>query len=328
MVNQAGDNFTVSKPVYETKQGGEGKEGRGQEVNSRWLAKNKLENESKLIIYKGRTTRPEEAPASEVQPGRKISSEASSVRAGGRTSLGPQTGRVQFGAGTHHNSDPFSESKSDAKSASAQPADAQPAAPKAFAANAPMPAKANATEALQERESAGKKSQRQLQRYTDRLARQQEQPGQVLSENRELEVSGRKDQAAGRGQMMGGGMGGMGFGNNALSVADAEGKDAPPSVPQADAASDLAITINKDAGAANLPHPAVLASLDVELHPRGTQYLFTTPRGDVVITARAVSASLVGRAIRLFVLAIGLALIVAAGRLWRTVGSSRSAASH
>ena len=58
-----------------------------------------------------------------------------------------------------------------------------------------------------------------------------------------------------------------------------------------------------------------LASLDVELHPRGLKYLFTTPRGDAAITAQAVSDSLEGRLFRLAALAGGgfVLLVLVAG---------------
>lgn len=58
--------------------------------------------------------------------------------------------------------------------------------------------------------------------------------------------------------------------------------------------------------------PAGLASLDVQLPERGRLYLFTKPRGDVEITARAVSREListVGRAIFAVAVAV-LALVV------------------
>ena len=49
--------------------------------------------------------------------------------------------------------------------------------------------------------------------------------------------------------------------------------------------------------------PAVLASLEVELHPRGKKYLFSTPRGDAEIAALAVSDPLLGRVFNLAALA-------------------------
>jgi len=52
------------------------------------------------------------------------------------------------------------------------------------------------------------------------------------------------------------------------------------------------------------------ASLDVELPQRGREYLFTTPRGDIEITARAVSEPLVGRLIRLLALAVASVVLI------------------
>ncbi len=45
--------------------------------------------------------------------------------------------------------------------------------------------------------------------------------------------------------------------------------------------------------------PSGLASLDVEFPERGVEYMFTTPRGEVEITARAVTTPLVDRLTRL-----------------------------
>ena len=53
-----------------------------------------------------------------------------------------------------------------------------------------------------------------------------------------------------------------------------------------------------------------LASLDVDLPLRGREYLFTTPRGDIDITALAVSEPLLGRLIRLLVIAAGFVVLL------------------
>jgi hypothetical protein len=55
--------------------------------------------------------------------------------------------------------------------------------------------------------------------------------------------------------------------------------------------------------------PGGLASLDVELPKRGTVYRFTTPKGDVEITARAVSRELTERAVQAAI-AAGIFLVV------------------
>jgi hypothetical protein len=65
-------------------------------------------------------------------------------------------------------------------------------------------------------------------------------------------------------------------------------------------------------GVARAPH---LASLDVDLPERGQEFLFTTPRGDIAITAQAISAPLVDRGQRLLVLAIGVVVLLVAGKL-------------
>ena len=53
-----------------------------------------------------------------------------------------------------------------------------------------------------------------------------------------------------------------------------------------------------------------LASLDVDLPLRGREYLFTTSRGDIDITARAVSEPLLGRLTRLLAVAVGFVVLL------------------
>jgi len=53
-----------------------------------------------------------------------------------------------------------------------------------------------------------------------------------------------------------------------------------------------------------------LASLDVHLPLRGREYLFTTTRGDIDITARAVSEPLLGRLTRLLAVAVGFVVLL------------------
>lgn len=52
-----------------------------------------------------------------------------------------------------------------------------------------------------------------------------------------------------------------------------------------------------------------LASLDVDMPQRGEEFLFTTPRGDLEITARAVDARLVDRGLRLATVLAGIAAV-------------------
>jgi hypothetical protein len=70
-----------------------------------------------------------------------------------------------------------------------------------------------------------------------------------------------------------------------------------------------------------------LASLDVDLPLRGREYLFTTPRGDIDITARAVSEPLLDRLTRLLVIAAGfvglLVLLRVLPRVARVLHGSR-----
>ena len=61
-------------------------------------------------------------------------------------------------------------------------------------------------------------------------------------------------------------------------------------------------------------------SLDVDLPERGQEYLFTTPRGDIAITAQTVSTSLVERLLRLLSLAAVILGLLLAYRLARFVG--------
>jgi hypothetical protein len=58
-----------------------------------------------------------------------------------------------------------------------------------------------------------------------------------------------------------------------------------------------------------------LASLDVDLPEGGQEFLFTTPRGDIAITAQAISALLVNRVQRLLMLVLGVLLLLVAGKL-------------
>ncbi len=57
--------------------------------------------------------------------------------------------------------------------------------------------------------------------------------------------------------------------------------------------------------------PAALASLDVQLQPRGIKYLLTTPRGDVQVTVQAVSRSFAGRVLRLLLILFVATIVLA-----------------
>ncbi len=72
--------------------------------------------------------------------------------------------------------------------------------------------------------------------------------------------------------------------------------------------------------------PISLASLDVNLHPQGVKYLFTTPRGDVQVVARAVSGNLLGRAVRLLVVALAVWIFFVVRR--RCAAAARAASAR
>jgi hypothetical protein len=63
-----------------------------------------------------------------------------------------------------------------------------------------------------------------------------------------------------------------------------------------------------------------LASLDVDLPERGVEFLFTTPRGDIEITARAVSESLLERVIRLAWITAGVLVVLVFWQLLKRIG--------
>ncbi len=89
-----------------------------------------------------------------------------------------------------------------------------------------------------------------------------------------------------------GGMGGMGGG-----AASGFGSGVAPSSSTA-------------AGLGTAPQAGlVLASLDVSIPTRGREYLFTTPRGDLVITAEAVDERVVDRGTRLGLVLAGLLVV-------------------
>lgn len=64
------------------------------------------------------------------------------------------------------------------------------------------------------------------------------------------------------------------------------------------------------------PH---LASLDVDLPERGVEFMFTTARGEIEITARAVSAPLARRGVWLFCVAVGVAVLYIVYQLARRI---------
>jgi hypothetical protein len=111
------------------------------------------------------------------------------------------------------------------------------------------------------------------------------------------QASGQGQQAGGMGGGLGGGMGGGGggFGGGAVS------RSATSAMPQIDTVAVQGIVTG-------------LTSLDVELPQRGREYFFTTPRGDVEVTAQPIKSNQVNRAAGLLAV---LAVLLAGWILWR-----------
>jgi hypothetical protein len=82
---------------------------------------------------------------------------------------------------------------------------------------------------------------------------------------------------------------------------------------QADPASEMEFAGGAGGGGQMLA--AGLVGVDVELPARGREYRFTTPRGEVEITARAASNGTLLTLGRLGLLAIGVALVLIVGRM-------------
>jgi hypothetical protein len=136
-------------------------------------------------------------------------------------------------------------------------------------------------------DSSDKKQRRTLERYQQRLEEQQSQQPffapQRGSESEQLE--GRRPTITG-GTFPGG--------------QSTVGTDSEPAAPAA----------NLPPTQIDAPPSSSLASLNVDLQPRGIKYLLTTPRGDVQVTAQAVSSSLLGRIVRLLAIAVVVGLVL------------------
>jgi len=140
----------------------------------------------------------------------------------------------------------------------------------------------------------------QLYRYQQQLEQQSVSPNQAqleavtdaLSAPRLERSREQRDQA---GEATRGGFGGAGFGGGAAAGLELAGATTTPA--QAPASG--------------------LASLDVVFPERGTEYFFTTPRGDIEITARAMPKSQLSRLISLLVIAAAVAGAIMLFRLVR-----------
>jgi hypothetical protein len=160
----------------------------------------------------------------------------------------------------------------------------------------------------------------QLQRYQQRLETQNETRQQVenagqaarefrydLQQQQQMDQLALSDERDGRARFGdGGGFGGGGLGGG-VSVTDAEG-------PVAEGYS----TIPAAAGETGL------TSLDVRLPERGVEYLFTTPRGDIEITARNVPTEQVHRVLGLLAILAAVIALVIAYRIGRAIFASTS----
>jgi hypothetical protein len=191
--------------------------------------------------------------------------------------------------------------------------------------------------------TGGGSAQRDLHRYADRLAQQQQRGPQSYAVNGG-DASGDRDNTSVLTLERGGGVAmpegistpsdkngsdKSGAGTTTLSGANTY-TGVVPSVVAQSAGNSQAANNQTQTGKLQISTaqqgvsvaPAVLASLEVDLHPRGVKYLFTTPRGEAEITAQAVSSSLVGRLVRLAGLAVTLLVVlvlVAAARRRRAV---------
>lgn len=214
----------------------------------------------------------------------------------------------------------------------------QPAAPE-------VAREAERKKLLEETRKGGERSEvqnddtrHQLRRYQQRLAEQQQFQGQPLDDagvpmGPGGMPTGPSQAAPANGAastMLGGGaMGGIGSGQPrepglppAVGDMGAEGLGG-----QAAAGEGVADGRAKALGTS--PPVGTLASLDVELARRGTEFLFTTPRGDIEITARPLPQALVDRSSRfgglLLFLVVGLAAYRVVPPVCKAIARSRLA---
>jgi hypothetical protein len=179
--------------------------------------------------------------------------------------------------------------------------------------------------AQKEVEEAGRDDSRgRAQRYQQRLEMQQQGLPQL-----QAPVGGPMS-GFGRGDGQPQSAGAMGMGSGGLTQPATPAAPPPPGGslgPTLDGLTNTAIigekAIRSDAGGIPVadPTPTNLASLDVELPVRGVEYQFSTPRGEVEITARAVSNDLLARLWRLAAVLGGIAVVALAAR-WLARGGA------
>lgn len=117
-----------------------------------------------------------------------------------------------------------------------------------------------------------------------------------------------------------GGMGGMGMSSGASSSSTRgnEGFDVIPQMTVQNEWQNGGNSLPSHSGpnlsfalaALQENHQAYMKSLEINLPTRGTEFYFTTPRGDAVLSASGVSKSIVPKSIGLLALVIGIALLV------------------
>jgi hypothetical protein len=132
----------------------------------------------------------------------------------------------------------------------------------------------------------------------DRMMRRSKQGGMKEAEERFGSMMGRSDMPPGAstpvpqvpGGMGAGGMSGMGSMNNLGIAVDNSG-----SMNRSLNAEAIYLDNDADGTVIQVPLPGHLASLDTELPVRGREFLFTTPRGEIEITAQSISVESIER---------------------------------
>ena len=147
---------------------------------------------------------------------------------------------------------------------------------------------------LQSRKSSGEQAQQSIQRYSERLDQQQ---------------SG--DRSGRGGGQRGGALPDELFSDNVPIDAFKNTQDINRAFEQPGYAKTESLAIVQLPLSQSGQAPISLASLDVELEPQGIKYLLTTPRGDVRVTAQAISDSLISRVLKLIAIGVFIAIALA-----------------
>jgi hypothetical protein len=208
-------------------------------------------------------------------------------------------------------------------------------------------------EELSRGRQSGEGRAQQLDNYARNLARnatpQSQEQGQAATDGYGYRLGVAEDRGgqmraggAGYGGAMGGGMPGgttPGFGGYGLPALNAPQPGAPASGPQATDpfGSQAGTGIATDGAALAISGERIeelaagLASLDVAIPQRGRMYRFTTPRGDLEITARSIPVAVLSRlyglvAVLLAVCAVSALMTRRARQTWALLANSTVAA--